>query len=157
MAKPDDDDRTTSVGLYHFAESYRDCGEALAARRPDKLMFDAPIEFLFWHAIELYFKAYLRAQGATAAELRTKFGHNLSRLHAACVDQGLSLSRYPEAFFDFMDPDEAIEARYIRIGAKMAKPTVISLQGVTAEIRDAVAQALKARGQPVRWWNPSDH
>lgn len=150
----DEDDRTTSVGLYHFAESYRDCAMRLADEPPPDLIFTAPIEFLIWHAMELYLKAYLRSAGLGVAALRTRpYGHNLSRLHSECTRRGLVLTRYPEAFFDFMDPEEPMEARYIRTGSHLAKPTVDTLLIVAAEIREAVAQALKAKGEPIRWWN----
>lgn len=153
----DANERTTSVGLYHYAESYRDCGERLADNPPPALMFDAPIQFMFWHAVELYFKAHLRSEGVSVWHLRSrKLGHDLHRLHGECVKRGLLLTRYPEAFFDFVDPEEPLEARYIKTGYKVMRPSLQSLRLVTREIREAVAQNLKAKGEPVRWWPPND-
>jgi hypothetical protein len=38
---------------------------------------DDPICFLYFHAVELYLKSFLRAHGASVEELRTKYGHRL--------------------------------------------------------------------------------
>jgi hypothetical protein len=43
-------------------------------------MHDSPVSFLFYHAIELYLKAFLRHHGHTPSELASKFGHKTDRL-----------------------------------------------------------------------------
>jgi len=40
-----------------------------------------PIYLLYFHALELAFKGYLRAQGRSTAELLEKFGHRLTTLY----------------------------------------------------------------------------
>ena len=54
-----------------------------------------PIRFLYSHAFELFFKAFLSLEGMTVADLsKKKFGHNLAALYKKCKELGLSLSEY---------------------------------------------------------------
>jgi hypothetical protein len=145
-----DDERTTEVGLYHYAESYRSCAERLETGPPEHLMFEAPIEFLFYHALELYMKAYLRSAGLTVDDLRArKFGHQLQALWTECCNRGLALGGYPDAFFDFLDPSEVMATRYISTGF-YRKPSMGALHEVTQQVRNLVRDALMSQGKAIR-------
>jgi hypothetical protein len=147
----DPNNRTSATGLYNFAESYRDCAERLSVDPPPGLIFEAPIEFLLFHAMELYLKAYLRSVGYSAEQLRSrKFGHLLRKLHAEAVEHGLKISRYPDAFFDFMDPAEPLSARYIATGFIQGKASLQAIRAVATELREGVGEALRAQGRVVR-------
>jgi hypothetical protein len=50
-----------------------------------------PINTLLGFSVELYFKAWLAADGQTPDELRKQFGHKLRNLYEACVNSGLKL------------------------------------------------------------------
>ena len=49
-----------------------------------KLLWDTPVYFLFFHAIELSFKAFLRSHNITTKELWKKKGHKVSELYEEC-------------------------------------------------------------------------
>ena len=53
------EERTTALGLYNFAESYRHAADRIRASKAKQLPFDTPIRFLYYHAVELYLKACL--------------------------------------------------------------------------------------------------
>ena len=57
------EERTPPIGLFNYARSYWRSAEQLRASKPDVTHPDAPISFLFYHAIELYLKAFLRSAG----------------------------------------------------------------------------------------------
>jgi hypothetical protein len=63
-----EDERTSATGLWMFAESYRDAANHLV--QGCDLRHDAPIYFLYTHAIELALKAYLRAKGSTKGTVK---------------------------------------------------------------------------------------
>jgi hypothetical protein len=67
--------------LWFYAESYRDAANHLAQNC--KLRHDAPLYFLYAHALELALQAYLRAKGATTDEMR-RLGHRLPVLLTVC-------------------------------------------------------------------------
>ena len=85
----DDDDRTTPAGLFHCAASYWRSGIALEKADVRATHPDAPICYLYYHAIELYLKAYPRAQGRSVRDLRVKFNHSPSKLRDAAQGYGL--------------------------------------------------------------------
>lgn len=77
----DEDARSTPVGLFNFAETYWLSARALKAAEVKEVTHRAyPVFFLYYHAIELYLKAYLRLYH-TMAQLRgRKFGHDAGAL-----------------------------------------------------------------------------
>ena len=73
--------RTTPIGLYHYAYSYAASASALSKLKVKANHADAPVRFLYTHAIELYLKAFLLTQGLTVKRLGGReFGHNIDRL-----------------------------------------------------------------------------
>jgi len=85
-----EDDRTTPVGLFHYAHSY--AASAAALRKLDlKLTHpEAPIRFQYNHAIELYLKAFLRLHGLTVKELRSKpYSHDTKAMLETAEKFGL--------------------------------------------------------------------
>lgn len=87
-----------------------------------KLRFDAPIYYLYSHAIELTLKAYLRAKGVAAEELPThKWGHSLSKLWSGCIERGLVLDSATHdaavPVVDMLAPlARSYEFRYVKVG-----------------------------------------
>ena len=77
MIEPtDDDERTTSLGLFNTAEAYRLSAMALPALKVNSGFAEMPVRFLYYHALELYLKALLR-QKHSMATVRDKFGHKI--------------------------------------------------------------------------------
>jgi hypothetical protein len=58
-------ERTTALGLFNVAESYWRAAMHIHSSALLKGMHNSPVSFLFYHAIELYLKAFLRHHGHT--------------------------------------------------------------------------------------------
>jgi hypothetical protein len=150
MANIDSDERTNATGLFNTARSYWRSAEQLRAAPPNKVTHpEAPITFLFCHAIELYLKAYLRGAGRGVAELR-RLGHRVADLAKAAADSGLILDpEQSEIMAHIEDTDTAIEARYIVTGFKN-RPTTEAFSSVAEQLDQRVCAALAQRSIPVR-------
>jgi HEPN domain-containing protein len=93
----DEAQRTTASGFYNYAETYWQAAIALRGakfRATHKIM---PVYFLFYHAIELYLKAFLRAHDIHPYELRTKYSHHLGKLSREAGKLGLHFTEETEA------------------------------------------------------------
>jgi hypothetical protein len=142
--KPKDDDserrneRTNQIGLFNYAESYIVSAITLIREKPRKLLFETPIEFLLFHAIELYFKSFLRGAGLDVSILESrKFGYNLRKLVAKSCEQGLNLHSTDAARLDFIqDTESAIRSRYIETGL-VRKLSLDGLVETAVNVRDA--------------------
>lgn len=151
MAQISDDERTTAVGLFHFAESYRTCAEALMRSPPRSLRFDDPILFLAYHAVELYLKAYLRHHGETLQRLRKEYVHSLTKAWDQATKFGLETGLDPRPLFIELDRTKAVLAhRYIVTGS-ITRTETERLMDFIEELRVAVHGEMAAAGQPVRF------
>ncbi len=110
-----EDDRVSWRGLYNYAEAYGRAADALAENLSG-VWAEAPVKMLYFHAVELYLKCFLRHQGVTVAELKaSRLSHKLKNIADAAIARGLSIS--PEStdlMHDAQLLDEVIEARYLR-------------------------------------------
>jgi hypothetical protein len=114
----DDDERTNAVGLFNTARSYWRSAEYLNAASLQVTHPQAPVTFLFCHAIELYLKAYLRGAGKSVSELK-QVGHRVANLAKVAVNTGLKIEvEQAEVLNHIDDAAAAIEARYIVTGFK---------------------------------------
>ena len=73
------EDRTTDIGLYHYARSYRAAADHLRTVDLDVTHPRAPISFLYFHAVELYLKSFLRLHGLSVSKLQD-IGHKAGSL-----------------------------------------------------------------------------
>lgn len=152
-----DDERTTAAGLFHFAESYRTCAEALMRSPPKSLRFDDPLLFLAYHSLELYLKAYLRGHGSPVSDLKTKFLHSLTKAWDAAEKRGLKTRKNPRPLFQTLDAERTLLAhRYIVTGIS-ARPDVEELVNFIEEVRYAVFASLDAGGHPIRFENEAEN
>jgi hypothetical protein len=71
-----DEDRTNEVGFFNTAETYWKSAQALYNAKVKATHPLSPVLFLYYHAIELYFKAFLRGHGF---ELSPKVGDGGNR------------------------------------------------------------------------------
>ncbi len=117
-------DRTSSVGLFNFANSYFAAALALKDIRIAATHPETPLRFLYFHAVELFLKAYLRGKGHSAAELRSrKFGHRICCLSERAAQYGLKFGERDIQVFSWMScTDAVIESRYIVVGLKREIP-----------------------------------
>jgi hypothetical protein len=145
----DDNERTNAVGLFNTARSYWRSAEHLNAARLRVTHPQAPVTFLFCHAIELYLKAYLRGTDVNITELK-KLRHRVANIAKVAVENGLYLEpEHAEILSHVEDTDVAIEARYIVTGFRN-RPTDDALSAVAERLDHAVCEALSNRGVPVR-------
>jgi hypothetical protein len=146
MNEPDGIDRRPPIGMFNFAESFLNAGRHLA-RAFEKgelhLRFDAPIYFLYSHALELTLKAFLLAKGYSADVLASrKFGHQLNVLWQECLKAGLTAEPnddvFIEAMIEILDPlATAYELRYLKVGLKRM-PRLDELELAVGRLRAAV-------------------
>lgn len=118
MNSDDLESRTTPLGLFHYAHSYAASANALVRCGVKSTHPEAPIRYLFGHAIELYLKSFLLLRGTALDELRErKFGHNLSALLERVMTLGLSVSESMVKQIDLANND-VLGDRYIKTGFK---------------------------------------
>jgi hypothetical protein len=142
-------ERTNAVGLFNTARSYWRSAEHLNAAKLKVTHPEAPVAFLFCHAIELYLKAYLRGMGSSVADLK-QLGHRVANLAKLAAKAGLELQpEQSEILSHIDDADVAIEARYIVTGFKNL-PTNEALSTVAEHVDQAVCAALAKLGFAVR-------
>jgi hypothetical protein len=147
----DDDERTNALGLFNTARSYWRSAEHLAAAHLKLTHPQAPVTFLFCHAIELYLKAYLRGVGNKSVEQLKQMSHRVASLVQAASNLGLIIGpEESEILAHIADTDVAIEARYIVTGFKDQRPTNEALSNVAGFLDKTVCDALAKTGVPVR-------
>jgi hypothetical protein len=102
----DVDARTTPIGLFNFAETYWLSAKALKAAQVKGVTHRAfPVFFLYYHAIELYLKAYLRLHGHTTKQLSSKkFGHDALALSDRAREFGLPIRPKERVVFSSWGP-----------------------------------------------------
>lgn len=109
--------KTTAVALFNYAHSYAQSAVTLEDNQTEATHWNAPVYFLYFHAIELYLKALLVSFGHDLEDLRKTYGHRVRPLAELCQKQGLQLSLDAEQAIDLMsDTDNVITSRYIRVG-----------------------------------------
>ena len=88
------------------------------------------VRFLYFHAIELFLKAYLRQRGLKEAVLKYKpYGHHLNVLATEAATQGLRVTRRVQMICDGSAAfDDPFEARYLRTGAKFKFPPIACMR-----------------------------
>jgi hypothetical protein len=144
-ASTDRAEMTSPLGFFNFALSYRAAGDKLRVCKLRATHPHSPILFVYYHAIELYLKAFLRAQGLSVASLQD-IGHKFNKLQRLCTQHHL----------DFDDKDEAVLARIAEDGAWAATryltwdyrsgPAISELSRTCRRLDRSVAKALSAKG-----------
>ena len=111
---------------------------------------DAPICFLYYHAIELYLKAYLRAQGYSVQDLRRQLGHHAVKLHGEAKRLGLRFDDEDVEVLTLMaETDAVIGSRFLQTGF-FQRSTSEALNRTCNSLHNSVGEALKGKGFPVR-------
>ena len=150
--KEDDwQERTTSIGLFNFAESYWQAANALNKVQLKSTHPDSPVAFLYYHAIELYLKAFLRMHGHRPFELASwKFGHSTHRLKNRAEKLGLTFNNEDLEVLSLMATTDAVNrSRYIQTGYfRWPAPGV--LDRTCKSLRKSVGSKLREKGITVR-------
>lgn len=144
---PSEDERTTEVGLYHFARSYRAAADYLDPG-PSRVLSthpNAPRDFLYIHAIELYLKSFLRLHGKTVQNLKNE-GHDIPRLAGLMLKHGVIISHDVDRVLSLLTRSNVFGARYIVTGAYRRAATA-GLQMAALELHEIVRSALRDRGR----------
>lgn len=149
MIQPlDDDERTTSMGLFNTAEAFWLSAMALEDEKVESGHAASPIRVCYYHALELYLEALLR-QKHSIKKIKEKFGHNIERLVKEAEALGLVVTDEDREVFSKADTKAMLEARYIRTGPKnWPKPE--ELRHTCKRVRDGVGDLLFKAGVPVR-------
>ena len=147
----DEDERNTPIGVFNYAELYWQAACVLKQAKAKSTHPDAPVSFLYYHAIELYLKSFLRMHGHTAKELRGKqFGHRICCLKERSEQIGLAfMDEDAEIFSLLATTDAIIRSRYIQTGS-FYLPTSEGLDRVCISLRESIGSAMKRNGIPVR-------
>lgn len=135
------EDRATSIGLFNYAHSYSVSAIELQDSEVRVTHPDAPVYYLYYHAIELYLKSYLRANGVTVNDLSKKYSHRALKTANATKNFGLIFRSEDIALFDIMHKSDAvIETRYIVTGSKQL-PTFEALRDTCSYLHKMIGSA----------------
>ncbi len=112
-----DEPHNSAIALFNYAHSYAQSAVTLEQNETAATHWNAPVYFLYFHAIELYLKSFLVRLGHDLEALRKTHGHQVRPMAVQCQRQGLQLSLDAEQAISLMaDTDSVISARYIRLG-----------------------------------------
>jgi hypothetical protein len=109
-----------------------------------------PIRHLYGHAVELYLKSFLRAEGVPEAEIRNRYtyGHHLELLYDECNRRGLAMNSTDAAVLDAMlqwlkQGHEDHQFRYFEKTISTADPDLIRpAVHIIARVADTHIQSL---------------
>jgi HEPN domain-containing protein len=144
-------ERTTALGLFNVADSYWHAGKCLLKADLRSTHRNSPVSFLYYHAIELYLKAFLRHHGHSPKELRAnKFGHRTVALEERATQLGLLFEDEDRDVLCLMaNTDAVIRSRYIQTGY-FRWPDPKALDRVCKSLRLSVGEKLEQDGVSVR-------
>jgi hypothetical protein len=143
------EERTTPGGLFNFARSYWRSAEQLRVSKPDVTHPDAPILFLFYHAIELYLKAFVRNAGCDLKALKD-ISHRITKAGETAQREGLQLTQDDIELLRLIDSyDNVVRSRYITTGAH-SRPEEQALADFCQYLDKSVGERLASDGHPVR-------
>jgi len=104
--------------------------------------------FLYYHAIELYLKSFLRFHGISAKQLQS-IRHNYRSLLSQASKCGLVLGELENEVLSMLDGKTWSRSRYLEIGFSQY-PSLSALSETSKSLRQNVAKVLRDAGQPVR-------
>jgi hypothetical protein len=143
----ENDLRTTPRGIFWTAEAYWEAARVVDAAKMKATRHRSPIRFLYYHALELYLKAYLRAKGCTVQDLYG-MGHRYKALLEAAKGFGLKVQAEDASLLTSLGMGDAwIRARYIRTGlARVGWYATSTLNASCERLDHLVRDELEALG-----------
>jgi HEPN domain-containing protein len=146
----EEDRRNLPIVNFNLAESYWQAAANLKKQKLKTTHPDLPVCFLYYHAIELYLKSFLRLHGHSARELRKNFSHHICRLSERAAKLGLVFDDEDVEVFSLMsNTDAVIRSRYLQTGP-FRWPAPQALDRTCRSLRQSVGAELKKKGIPVR-------
>jgi hypothetical protein len=146
----EDEARTTPIGIFNTAISYWKAADALAGLALKTPRNHAPIRFLYFHALELYLKAYLRAYGYTVMRIEG-IGHSFTKMVEHSMKHGLKLAEDDIEILNAIGrSDMVIRSRYIRTGTVIGWLPTKTLHATCRQLNEKVGDGLKEKGILVR-------
>lgn len=153
MQENEKEARTTRLGLYHYALSYWKSAEYLSGAQTKQLKIthpDAPVYFLYYHAIELFLKSFLRHKGLSVRKLEN-ISHRIKELYDTSEKHGLFfMDEDVEVILLMSKADTIIRSRYIATGY-FNWPTKEALSRTCASLHETIHKILKDAGELVRY------
>ena len=113
---------------------------------PPDYILSKPLYFLYFHALELIFKAFLRSHNVTTRVLTTKTkGHDLVELYKDCRGHGFAIG--PSDQFDIESVVKLLEKANKFQGIRYFNPDLKTLPSLswTREVVQKVIQAVESR------------
>jgi HEPN domain-containing protein len=124
-----DQPQPSAIAVFNYAHSYAQSALTLEQNQTSATHWNAPIYFLYFHAIELYLKAFLVSTGSDIDELRKMHGHRVRPLAKLCQAKGVQISQEGEQIIALMtETDNVMSSRYIRIGRHTRLPFEVYAQ-----------------------------
>ena len=151
------DDRTNAIGLFNYGHSYWASTSALQVADVEATHPDAPVNYLYFHSIELFLKAYLRATGMSVADLK-RLRHGMTELTKEANKRGLELGEEDRNVLGHIQANY-LPSRYIEIGP-FQRATYDALWGTCSWLFDRVGEEIirleNVRRLPDRPPHPND-
>uniref|UniRef100_UPI0024932B62 hypothetical protein n=1 Tax=Sulfitobacter geojensis TaxID=1342299 RepID=UPI0024932B62 len=110
------DDRTTDFGLFMFAHTYWEAASKMEDIKFTSRHRNAPIRFLYCHAVELFLKAFLRSQNFSLQEVKS-MGHDLKKVGEEAKRRGLKIDEENLAVLQWITGHN-LKNRYIEVGVQ---------------------------------------
>jgi len=153
----DDENRTTAVGLAHYAYEYLEAAilvdKTFGHRNHIQIASTIPAYFLVLHSIELSMKAYLRHHGVTVRELRSRqYGHDIRACCRKAKELGLKVhfkmcADDMRALLMLIDLNTDHVLRYIRTGYRLF-PSWAIVEPFAVRLHQSVASHVGYQHQP---------
>jgi hypothetical protein len=146
----DEEERTTSIGLFNYAHSYWRSAVALQGVKVRATHTTEPVSFLYIHALELYLKAFLLLNGIPLDVLRSrKYGHKICCLSDKARTFGFRFADEDVEVLSIIACLDIIDYRYIKTGG-FHRPTNEALDRTCRSFHEQVETALRASGIATR-------
>jgi HEPN domain-containing protein len=140
---------STPLGFFNFAGSYRAAADKLRVCKLRATHPHSPMLFVYYHSIELYLKAFLRADGQSVAALH-KIGHDFKTLQRMCVERGLNFDSEIQDVLAIVAASGAWGGtRYLEVGFHH-RPLISVLSRACRKIDRMVGAALSDKGIHIR-------
>jgi hypothetical protein len=148
-ANADKIDRRPALGYFNYAVSYHAAADLIFNHGLTATHPDAPASFVYYQAIELYLKAFLRLRGVSASRLRG-IGHDPQRLRKRSIERGLSFGKIENNVLDWFISTEAwTRNRYLEVGSTTSLLGEI-VPTACANLKTSVAAALRSSGHIIQ-------
>ncbi len=140
--------QTTALGLFNYAVSYLKSADFLCANEQQIKSIthpEAPVDFLYIHALEVFLKSYLRLDD-DLTHVRS-MNHKVFNMAKKAINRGIHISEQDLETIRLIDEYKLhSNTRYIVIRFTTNEPTSEDLAKVTQNIFQTVSKEFIRRG-----------